>query len=78
MLLNQGAVTVEVHTQLIFFLKQQRNGKEENKSPFNSCNSNNEHTEREGRKQNTCFGCGSEDPSIANIPKPDTSEKKLQ
>ena len=42
----------------------------------NSHNSNNKQNERNGRKPNTCFRCGSEDRFIANCPKQDTLDKK--
>ena len=47
------------------------------KPPLNSRNSNNKHNERNGRKPNTCFSCGLEDHLFANIPKPETLDKKV-
>ena len=46
------------------------------KSSFNSRNSNNKCTERNGQKSNLCFICGLEDQFIKNCQKPDTSDKK--
>ena len=57
--------------------KQQRNNKGNNKSTFNSRNSNNRHTEHNGQKPNTYFKCGLEDHFVANCQKPDTLENKV-
>ena len=58
--------------------KQQRKDKGNNKSPFNSRNSNNKRTGCNVQKPNMCFRWGSEDHFITNCPKPDTSDKKFQ
>ena len=57
--------------------KQQRNNKGNNKSTFNSRNSNNRHTEHNGQKPNTYFKCGLDDHFVANCQKPDTLENKV-
>ena len=57
--------------------KQHREGKGYKKLPLNPCNSNNKRNECNRQKPNTCFRGGSEDPFIANFPKPDTSDKKV-
>ena len=57
--------------------KQQKKNKGNNKSTFNSRNSNNRHTEHNGQKPNTYFKCGLEDHFVANFQKPDTSDKKV-
>ena len=59
------------------YFKQQRKDKGHKKSPFNSRNSKNERTEKNGQKPNTCFRCGLEDHSIENCPKLDTSDNKF-
>ena len=64
------------HPTETFFYKQ-RKEKIYNKPPFNPRNSNNKRNEFNGRKPNTCFRCVSQDHFIANIPKPDTSDKKV-
>ena len=48
------------------------------KPSFNPCHSNNKRDERNDRKPNTCFRCESEDNSIIDSPKLDTSDKKVQ
>ena len=76
-LLNKGAVTMEVHTQLRKYLWNQQEEKGYNKPPFNPRNYNNKRDERNSRKPNTCFRCGLEDHFIANCAKPDTSYNKF-
>ena len=59
------------------FFKQQQKYKGYKKPPFNIRYSNNGHNERNGRKPNTCFRCGSEDGYITNFPKLDTLDDKV-
>ena len=75
--LNQGAVTVEVHTHLKNTLRNSKRGKAIR-------NHLSIHTtliiiinEHNSWKPNTCFRCGLEDHFIAIFPKPDTSNKKV-
>ena len=51
------------------YFKQQRKEKGYKKPPFTSRNTNNKYNERNCRKPNTCFRCGSEDSFIANCSK---------
>ena len=47
------------------------------KPPFNSCNPDNDHTERNDQEQNMCFRCGPEDHFIDFFLNLDTSENKF-
>ena len=73
MFLNQGAVTLEVHTQLENDLGG-GNYSCNKKSPFNSWNSNIKWIEHNGQKINMCVRCGLDNYFIINCPKPDTSD----
>ena len=58
--------------------KKHRKYKGNNKSPFNSRNSNNKCTECNSLKPNMCFRCELEDHLIANCPTPYTLENKVR
>ena len=56
-LLNKGAVTVEVHTQL----RNTLSNREIKMAIINQHNDKNKHNGRNDHKPNTCFRCGSKD-----------------
>ena len=68
--LNQGSVTVEVHTQL-------GNDLNKKKPPLNTRNFHNKRNKQNCWKSNTFFRCGLEYHFIAKFLKPDTLDKKV-
>ena len=64
-------------TPIWTLFRRQRKDKGNNKSPLNSRNSNNKHTECNGPKTNMWFRRRSKGHWITKFPKPDTLEKKV-